>query len=113
MEHAPQHKRGELVAFQWWFNSLQFSPDWLVAELEGALRLCGNRKDASSILERLAQFSETSPFQAVECFALLLERTDDDGKLSRWPELVHTILSNAVTRHLHDAGQLANELPHR
>ncbi len=70
-------------------------------------------KDACSIVERLASLSETYPFQAARCFALLLDSTDDDWKPSTWPEFVGTILKNAMACGLNDADQLARELIHR
>ena len=113
LEHAPQNEREELAAFRWWFNSLKFPYDWSLAQLERTLRLCGKMKHASSIVEHLAQLSETFPFQAVQCFALLLESTDDDWKPSTWHGLVETILRNAITFGQNDAIQIVKELINR
>ncbi len=113
LEHATQRKRMELSAFQWWFNSMKFPNDWLLAQLERVLHLSVNMNDACSIVERLAPLSETYPFQAIQCFALLLDSTDDDWKPSTWYELVSTILRNAIACGLNDADQLARELIHR
>ncbi|SRR6266487_753399 len=113
LEHAPQNEREELAAFRWWFNSLKFPYDWSLAQLERTLRLCGKMKHASSIVEHLAQLSETFPFQAVQCFALLLESTDDDWKPSTWHGLVETILKNAITFGQNGAIQIVKELINR
>ncbi len=113
LEHATPGERMELTSFRWWFNSMKFPNDWLLVQLERALRLSGKMNDACSIVERLAQLSETYPLQAVQSFALLLDSTDDDWKPSTWPELVGTILRNAITSGFNDAYQMARELIHR